>query len=68
MTTFREVFDEQEREELLVCVQSRLTQVRGSLRRAHRTETSRNAETIERYENHIAMLERMICSITEEAN
>lgn len=68
MSTFRELFDEADREELLVAMQARLNQVKSRLVKAFNTETAGNASTQERLGEHVAQCNRIIRTIIEESN
>mgnify|MGYP001619422610 CR=1 FL=1 len=69
MATFRELFDEAERDELLTAVIARKNALVSRRNKARdRTEQAPNAATIERLEKGIEMNERIIKTIIEESN
>lgn len=66
--TFRELFDEEEREEIYHALKARLTSMRSRRKQALRTETAGNQTTIDRLEDNIERLESMIATVLEESN
>lgn len=68
MSTFRELFDEDEREDLLLAMQARLRQVENRLHKAKHTEQATNVVTVERLEQHINRLNNIIATLVEESN
>jgi alpha-D-ribose 1-methylphosphonate 5-phosphate C-P lyase len=67
--TFRELFDEEEREEMHIALTARVNGLKSRLKRANEgTEQAPNQVTIERLEQNIAMVQRMIRTVAEESN
>ena len=68
MSTFRELFDEQDREELFVAMTARKNALVSRLNKARdRTEQAPNVFTMERLEQGIDRAERIIKTILEES-
>lgn len=69
MATFRELFDEAERNELLVAMQARLNQLKSRWTKAmHRTERAPNQGTLDRLDAEIERAQRIIATIVDESN
>lgn len=68
MSTFRELFDDDEREDLLLAMQARLRQFENRLEKAKHTEQATNVVTVERLEQHINRLNGIIATLVEESN
>lgn len=69
MATFRELFDEAERNELLVAMQARLNQLKSRWTKAmHRTEQAPNQGTLDRLDAEIERAQRIIATIVDESN
>lgn len=66
MASFRELFDEDERNELLLAMQARQNHYRAALKRSMNTETAGNASTHERLQQDIQRCEEIIRTICSE--
>lgn len=68
-TTFRELFDEDEREEIFLALNARLSSLKSRFKRADTgTEQASNVVTLARLEVKIIRLERMIRTVCDESN
>lgn len=67
-STFIEMFDESEREELMLAVTARISAIKSRLKRANATETSPNLVTIERLETRLELLQGIEYTISQESN
>lgn len=68
MSTFRELFDEQDREELFVAMTARKNALVSRLNKARdRTEQAPNVFTMDRLEQGIDRAERIIKTILDES-
>jgi hypothetical protein len=68
MSSFRELFDEQEREDILLAMQARLSQLEARLKKAQHTEQATNVVTVERLGTHINRTLGIIATLVEESN
>lgn len=68
MASFRELFDEQEREEILLAMQARETAYKGRIKAALRGETSRGVVTVDKLEAKLDMVQSIIKTLIEESN
>ncbi len=66
--TFRELFDEDERDELLFAMNARLNSFESRLARCRTTEQATNVVTEERLERNIIKCKRIIATLVNESN
>ncbi len=64
--TFRELFDQDEREEILVTMNAKLSSYKSRLKRCRDTEQATNTATEDRLENKIAKIKGIIDTIRME--
>lgn len=66
MASFRELFDEQERNEILQAMQRRRSDIANRLKTNRRGETARGVVTEEKLELQLDMIDSIIKTIHEE--
>lgn len=66
MASFRELFDEREREEIILAMQARESQLKSRMQRALRGETARGETTAERLEMQLDLVRSIIKTLCEE--
>lgn len=66
MSTFRELFDENERNDIVTAMLARRTYLHGMKRQANRRETVPNQSTLDSIDERIERTDRIIKTLNEE--
>ena len=67
-STYRELFDEQQRDVIMLAMQARTSQLRSRLKACLRGESAKGVQTAERLEFDIRVLEAIMRTLAEESN